>query len=459
MRSRIGSRDLDIPNKHAEIIRAIWEFASARSIKCYLVGGYIRDLLFGLHPTDLDLVIPGDHCRALADFMSNRMGFSRPVCFKRFETFHLSGMGVEVQISPLSGTLGDDSSRRDFTVNCLYIDLEHFFDKSLFLIDPTGKALSDLEGRILRTPADPEMTFWLDPLRLLRAIRFSAVLGIRVEKAVLDSIERMAYLISKVPSERIRTELEHILLSKRVAKAFHLLHKTKLLSIILPEIEQMHGFDQRSVYHPYDLFEHSLRVVESLPTSLELRIGGLFHDVGKIVTCRQLEDRNTYYGHEGVSARIASSALSRLRFSRKMIEEVVFLIENHMVNYDSTWSDRAVRRFVRKAGKRIGSLLALLEADRKSHKVGLKDVGNLRKRIRLVSEFVDKSRIDILDGNEIMEILGISPGPLVGEAKKYLLEVADSEGRVLDKREAVDVLKMWFDRRKHTNLKGNRGGV
>ncbi len=446
MTSRISIKDFDLPREHLEIIRSIHELVSRRSIECYLVGGYIRDLLLGMRPTDLDFAVTEKYCKQVADFISVEVSLSKPVCFKRFKTFHLAGKEVDVQVSPLLGSLKEDSWRRDFTINCLYIDIKDPIKGSKPILDPTGRGLHDLKARVLRTPADPEFTFWSDPLRIVRAIRFFAILGMRIEKPLTHTIERMAYLVSGVSKERVRVEIEKILLSNRVRSAFRLLHRTRLLSLILPEIDRMHGFDQRCFYHPYDLFEHSLRVVEALPMSLELRLAGLFHDVGKIDTCQRLEDRNTYYGHEKVSARIALSALSRLRFSKKTIDEVVFLIENHMVNYDSSWSDKAVRRFIRKTQGRMDSLLALLEADRRSHRAGIGNIRELRRRIRYLNEYVERSRIDILDGKEIMKILGIPPGPLVGEAKRYLLEVSDTRGKITSKEEASDILKTWFDR-------------
>lgn len=442
----IAINKFEFPGEHVAAMQAVQRFASGRSTRCYLVGGYIRDLLLGKRPFDLDLVIPRYFCGELAEFLSNQLGFSRPVVFKRFETFHLAGKGIEIQISPLVGNLLDDAIKRDFTINCLYVDIRDFGKASINLIDPTNRAFNDIQERILRTPTDPEITFWSDPLRQLRAIRFLAVLGMEIDTSVINAIRRMAYLVSRISNERVRVELEHIILSERVRKAFKILQKTRLLSIILPEVDRMYGFDQRCRYHTYDLFEHSVRVVEALPRSLELRLSGLFHDVGKIETCRQLEDRNTYYGHEKVSARIAVSALSRLRFPMRIIEVVEFLIENHMVNYDDTWSDRAIRRLVRRIGERLNPLLTLLEADRSSQRGGLKNIRSLRRRINLLSGYVEKSREDILDGNEIMEILGIGPGPLIGRAKEYLLEVSDSTGRILTKAEAASLLQKWFKR-------------
>lgn len=443
---RIAIKKFEFPDEHVAALEAVGRFASARSTRCYLVGGYIRDLLLGKRPYDLDLVIAKHYCGELAELLSNQLGFSRPVVFKRFQTFHLAGKGLEIQISPLLGSLLDDAIKRDFTINCLYVDIGDFGKTSTALIDPTRRGFNDIQERILRTPTDPEITFWSDPLRQVRAIRFLAVLGMKIDTTVIKAIKRMAYLVSHVSNERVRVELEHIILSKRVRKAFTVLQNTRLLSIILPEIDQMHGFDQRCKYHPYDLFEHSIRVVEILPRSIELRLSGLFHDVGKIETCRRLEDRNTYYGHEKLSARIAVSALSRLRFPRRIIEEVEFLIENHMVNYDDSWSDRAVRRLARKIGQRLNPLLTLLEADRNSQGGEPEKIRSLRRRIDLLSGDVEKSRREILDGNEIMEILGIGPGPLVGKAKEYLLEVSDCTGRILSKAEAASLLQKWFNR-------------
>jgi putative nucleotidyltransferase with HDIG domain len=426
-------------------------FLRSRRARGYLVGGAVRDALLGRPSTNIDLAVAGVSPKELARFLKARHGFSIPVVFKRSDTVFTSDGGIEVEISPLRGSIKQDARERDFTVNCLYARLIPGLRRlrRADVLDPTGLGLRDLRARRLQAHPDRFAPFASDPLRLMRAVRFRATLGFSIDGSLRDSMRRMAYLISRPAAERVRDELTRILLSARVRSSFALMQEVGLLEMVLPEVAATAGFEQGSPYHAYDLMTHTLRATASAPASLELRLAALLHDIGKVSARRRKGDRFVFYGHEKISAAGARAALGRLRFPARTIDNVVFLIENHMVNYSEAWSDAAVRRFIRKTGGRLDDLLDLAGADRRAHAPDARmgsSVTELRKRIRRVAAEMEARDVSFeapLDGVRIMEILGIGPGPDVGRVKEYLCQEVLRRGRPLSEAEAERLARKW----------------
>jgi tRNA nucleotidyltransferase/poly(A) polymerase len=244
-------------------------------------------------------------------------------------------------------------------------------------------------------------------------------------------------------------ELEPILLSERLVSVFKEGARLGILDIVLPELARTRGYDQDTPHHSFDLFTHSLRTAAGTPPNLVLRLAGLLHDLGKVETRDRRRGRAVYYGHEEASELIASRVLERLRFPRRTVRAVLFLVRNHMVNYRTEWSDRAVRRFLKKAGEDRHRLLALVKADRKAQGPG----GAGRGLIRDLERRLDKAEAhrvpeeSTLDGREIMDILGIGEGPLVGEAKSLLEEAVLWRGAPLERPQAEELLRRWAERR------------
>jgi tRNA nucleotidyltransferase/poly(A) polymerase len=283
----------------------------------------------------------------------------------------------------------------------------------------------------------------------LRAIRFYAVLGFSIERQLLEAMPRMVYLLRRVSAERIRAELEHILLSTRLRSALRLLQGAGVSEIVFPEIGRTYGFSQATPHHAYDLFTHAARTAANTPPELTLRLAGLLHDVGKFGTRSYRRGRAVYYGHEVASAVTAEAVLSRLKFPKHLIRDVVFLISNHMINYSDNWSDKAVRRFVRKMGERREQVLTLVEADRKAQRPepGMADgIKHLRKRIMALDKDGGIHFELPVDGRDIMAILGVEEGPTVGRAKNFLWEAAASLGKPMTKQDCVRLLKAWAGR-------------
>ena len=448
MKSRVSLGLERVPAPQHAILKRVSKLLRQEGARGYVVGGFLRDHLVGRPTGDIDLVVDGVAPRDVARALVRTLGLSGPIVFPRFKTVLVVGAGLQVEICKLEGDLARDASRRDFTLNCLYFELASLGAArgGRRILDPTGQGLADLEARRLRSPQDPCLTLWLDPLRILRAVRFFAAYGFRLDPALRDAMERMAYLVTRPAAERVRVELERILISPRLIPALRLMQQTGINAVLLPELAGTDGFSQATPYHAYDLFTHLAKTAARMPPVAVLRLAGLLHDVGKLATQARKGDRMVYYGHEDVSRDVAAAVAKRLRFSNQAADLLVFLAGNHMVNYSRAWSDRAVRRFVRRMGKNLEEILILAEADRraqrpvKAHEAGVWD---LRRRVQsLERERAPGDHLPV-DGRDIMEILGITQGPLVGEAKAFLLEEALKRRRRMTRAEAAGLLLGW----------------
>jgi putative nucleotidyltransferase with HDIG domain len=438
--------------------------AQRLGLRVYLVGGAVRDLLEGREFNgEWDLVVFGGDERgaaAVAAELSRSQGLRDPVIFPRFGTYLVVGKGFQAEIAdarlrstlkPLSGDpLVDDALSRDFTLNALYIDLarstvsEH--SMGIEILDPGGSGLADLKTGLLRTPVAAALTLFDDPLRIFRAARLRAARHYRLSHALGRASRNLAAHLSRIAPERILDEMNRILLSPKPSRGLEPLGKWGIFEHVLPEIHGMVGFKQNTPYHFPDLFRHSLRVVDRCRCDLSLRWAALLHDCGKPSVRAASEENDTYYGHEAVGAELAERALSRLRAGKGLRKEVRDLIFLHMVHYQDQWSDRAVRRFRKRAGDHLEKLLVLLEADSTSlrlRKEKLADLASLKKRLNQLGS--DHSSLEPpLDGERIMKILGVPPGPCVGAAKKVLSD-AIVEGEIDPEKEAAEefLLKWW----------------
>ncbi len=443
-----------------------WTVGSRYESRIYLVGGYLRDRLLGRVPADdLDFVIEGGGAPEMVEWLDDQGRTDHhPVIYRRFGTAMVSINGVPIEaVSPRSesyeldsrkpdvrpASLQQDALRRDFTANTLMQNL-HTGE----ILDLTGRARLDIEHRILRTPLDPETTFDEDPLRMLRAIRFAARLDFTIESETWSSIRLKADRLNIVSAERVRDELVKMAMDRSFPRAMELLFESGLLSRILPELTNMAGVTQNS-FHIYDVWRHTVESLRYLPetASLALRLGLLFHDVGKPVTRTEDERGVHFYGHQCVGAVMAQKALRRLRFPGDTVQAVTKLVDLHMRlgEYRPEWSEGAVRRLIRSAGPLLDDLFMLAVCDMAAANPDAPktDLPAIRRRIERVNAEADALQIQSpLDGNEIMQLTGVASGPKVGEMKGFLQnEVMEGRLQPGDKESAIRLLLEHFSTR------------
>lgn len=404
---------------------------AAAGHQLYLVGGSVRDRLLGRAAHDLDLATdaePGVTKRLLHEAGAGAVW----AVGERFGTIGAVLDGHEIEVTTFRGaepgrfgrSLEEDLAHRDFTINALAIDLHRGR-----LIDPWGGE-ANLRSGVIRAVGDPGARFAEDPLRLLRAIRFAAELGFRIEGPTLGAIVEHAALIREPAVERIAAELNRILVSPNPDTGIRLLADTGLAAHVLPELLPMRG-GSRGGHRHKDVFEHSLQVMRRLPPVLALRWAGLLHDVAKPRTLAIEGGEVHYFGHEELGARMAREILTRLRLDTATIERVAGLIAQHgRTNaYESDWSDSAVRRFIRESGDLLEDLLIFSRADITSQRpakiaAGLARVEELEARIRQVLAEADIAKLTSpLDGHELMALAGRPPGRWIGRIKDHLTQL------------------------------------
>jgi poly(A) polymerase len=434
------------PQRDEEVRRLLAQAATELRARAWIVGGYVRDVLLGRAHPDIDVVVEDGKGFDLARRFAQLAGAGEPVIFERFGTAQVSVPGHLVEFVSAraesyaadsrkpdvrQATLDEDLRRRDFTINTLLMD----FDGNVH--DPLGRGRADLESRVLRTPADPMQTFSDDPLRMLRAIRFAAQLGFDLAPDLLPAMRKLKdRLASPVLSvERVADELRKMLISERPSQALELLDQADLLEAILPEVAACKGV-QQSGYHTHDVFGHTVLAVAGTPRDVIVRFGALFHDVGKPATAGP---DGTFLGHDVVGAEMAAGALERLRFPQKEIDAVVLLVRLHLrpVFYSSEWTDGAVRRLARDAGPQLGRLMALARADiAASAYPHPEKLGELQSRLDQVLTEKPSRMAAPVNGEDIMRIRRIPPGPEVGRIKQRLTELV-MDGFIDPTREAV----------------------
>jgi poly(A) polymerase len=340
-----------------------------------------------------------------------------------------------------------DLSRRDFTVNAMALSLPE-----LELIDPYG-GLGDLAARRLRTPLDPHVSFGDDPLRMLRAARFVAGLGMVPDEELVAAVREMAERLRIVSAERVRDELDKLLVVPTPSPGLWFVVETGLAAQFLPEVPAL-ALEQDPIHRHKDVLAHTLAVVDKTSSDRLLRLAALLHDIGKPRTRAFGEGGVTFHHHEVVGARMARDRLEALRYPKGDIEVVVRLVELHLRfhTYRLGWTDKAVRRYVRDAGPLLERLNELTRSDCTTRnparaKALARRMDELERRIAELraAEELDAIRPE-LDGRQVMEQLGIPAGPLVGEALAYLLELRLEEG-LLGEDEVRRRLHDWWARR------------
>ena len=422
-------------------IELVYSIAENHGIDIVVVGGAPREILLQRKPKDLDfLVVKGD-ARTIPMQLHSVYGFFYPVLFDKFGTYRTGMQGeksVDMEFIPIRGqTIEDDLLLRDFTVNTLTMKRLSAFHYEIS--DMLGSALIALEQRVLKTPISPEKTIKDDPLRIMRAVRFSCTLDMNMDPSLRTASKNLARLLNDVAVERVRDELFMILLSDIPSRGMLLMQELGIIDVIMPELVPMIGFDQRSPYHKDELFTHSLAVMDAAHPCIETRLAALFHDTGKPFAMQQSEGKVTYYGHQDKSAEFFKSFSNRLKLPNHIAGAVEALIKRHMINYTPEWKDSTIRKFIKHNYDILEQLLALYRADSGS-------LADPSKPLSMVEELVSRinqqqieeiSRLESpLDGNEIQGLLGIPPGPKIGEIKKAVVD-AILEGTIESTKQAA----------------------
>ena len=437
-----------------------------------LVGGPVRDAFLGVAPHDFDLTTsarPGrteellgqwgnavwDIGKEFGTIGARRGDVVVEVTTYRADSYQIGSRKPEVTFGD---TLEGDLTRRDFTVNAMAMRLPR-----MALVDPCG-GLADLATGNLRTPVSAEQSFDDDPLRIMRAARFSAQLGMDVDLDVMNAMEDMAHRLGIVSAERIRTELERLIVSPHPRRGIELLVHTGVASIVLPEVADLVSTVDEHRRHK-DVYEHTLTVVEQamdLETGPDgpvpapdfiLRFAALMHDVGKPAT-RRFEPNGavTFHHHEVVGAKLTRKRMRALHFDNATTDAVCQLVALHLRFHgygESAWTDSAVRRYVSDAGEQLERLHRLTRADcttrnrRKANRLSAA-YDDLEERISALREReeLDAIRPD-LDGDQIMEILGLRPSRAVKMARDHLLELRMEHGP-LGPEAAREALERWW---------------
>jgi poly(A) polymerase len=445
-------------------------FASA-GFSLYAVGGSVRDaLLDETRREDFEI-----------DFTTNARPedierLMKPLCSalwqqgRAFGTIGgtLRNSGVKVEVTTFRSeayvdhsrkpsvewgdSLEADLSRRDFTINALALDVIALNEETpgVQTLFDFYQGFHDLQDRILRTPIDPEILFSDDPLRMLRAARFAARFDMTIDPAVEAAATKMAERLTKVSAERIRGELDLLLLTHRPSIGLDFIVRTGLADYFIPELPKLQ-LEQDPIHQHKDVLKHTWAVVDKTSPHLVLRLAALFHDIAKPNTRAITDEGVTFRFHDVVGAKITRQRLAALKYSQDVIDDVAALVELHLRfhTYKLGWSDRAVRRYVRDAGDLLDELNELTRCDcttrnaRKAQTLAAR-MDELEERITILREQEDLIRLrPALDGTAVMALLDIKPSRVVGEALDFLMEIRLDEGEISTDEAAVRLREWW----------------
>ena len=436
------------------IFKLIRECSDELNVDAYVIGGFVRDTLMERPTKDIDIVTIGKGID-LAQSLHKKLGEEAHLSvFKNFGTAQIKFGDLDIEFvgarkesysresrKPIveNGTLEDDQNRRDFTINALAIGIsKHNYGK---LLDPFD-GLKDIENKILRTPLEPGVTYSDDPLRMMRAIRFSTQLDFEIEKKSFDSIIENKKRLEIVSKERITDELNKIILAKKPSVGFKLLFNTGLLHLFFPEMVKLHGVETIKGQSHKDNFYHTLEVLDNVAdksSNLWLRWAAILHDIAKPATKRFEEGHGfTFHGHEDKGARMVPKIFAHLKLplneKMKYVQKLVLLHLRPIVLAKTEITDSAVRRVLFEAGEDVEDLMCLCEAD-----ITTKNPNKVKRYLQNF-EIVRKKMIELeekdklrnwqppIDGDEIMKLFNLCPGREIGILKNALKDaILDGE--------------------------------
>jgi poly(A) polymerase len=421
-----------------EIISRMREFCFEKKIDIFLVGGYLRDKFLKRKSKDIDFVMEKDALKIAEEF-SKKFNLPLPVFYGRFGTAMIEVNGIKLEFatarkesypedsrkpSVKRATIYEDLERRDFTINAIAQNLI-----TGEILDPYD-GRGDIKRKIIKTPVDPDKTFYDDPLRILRGIRFATKFKFKIETKTLEGMKKNKHRIKIVSEERIADEIIKILESSKPSIGFKLMDEIGLLEIILPEVANL---KEKGTNHPCkELFDHTLKTLDNISKytkNVYVRLSALLHDIGKPYTLKVENGKVSFHRHEFVGEKMAYIICRRLRIGEqnaKLIGRLIkFHLRPHLLAKENP-SDSALRRFIKEIGKDMKFLFVLAKSDLTSRnplkvKEALERLENLEIRIKEINKKDKLSSFKLaIDGFDIMKILKIPPGKKVGTIKEYL---------------------------------------
>lgn len=421
------NRPISVP----EAVRQICFQLKEHGYQAYIVGGAVRDALLQLSPTDWDITTD-----ALPDRV--RQIFTRNIpSGQRFGTITVIYNELLVDVTTMRqdacysnqrhpdyvefcADIDQDLGRRDFTINAIaYNPLTNQF------IDPFG-GITDLRQSRIRTVGDAKARFYEDALRMLRLIRFSAVLNFKPAKQTIAAIQ--PELIIQIASERIKDELSKLLSADKIAKPLQLMYDSGIMEQILPELASTANISQ-GAYHRWDVLGHLIMTAQAVKPDLNLRLAALFHDIGKSETRIRDEFGIHFYGHDQIGATLTHSILNRLTYSKNTQDKVSLLVKHHMFQIHPNSTDKAIRKLIAKVGtNNIHDLLELRKADILAMKYNPRQTLNyyrlMKRRIDeiLAAEHAFTRKDLAVSGSDLINELSLDPSPQIGQILQYLLD-------------------------------------
>lgn len=475
-----------IRHRH-KILEVLKELEAGSDVRFFITGGYVRDTLRGKPPKDIDIVAMNTDFSSLIELLQTKgetkfipfasikfgiilfrvdTGHQIEIAMPRLERSTGSGhKDFEVTKGP-GVTLKQDSARRDFKINSMYLPLEYKSRRDV--IDYHG-GVQDIRNRRISFVGDANKRIEEDPLRMLRLVSLQAKTEYRIDPFTVEAVKSNAELAREIPADCIKGELQTMLLSRKPSRSMRLLAKLKLLSTAIPELDDCRGVKQEKTFHKYDVFTHCIKACDFVPPVLSLRYAALLHDLGKPAVKKwdNSKKRFTFHNHHKVSTSKAKVALVRLRLGGKLIEEICFLIDMHMYDYRAKWKNKTVRRFVKKIGITKSDLdkldqiplFQLRIADRLGS--GFKNIpvtGRQKAFEERIRSVFDEAEIfgaeDMaVNGRDVSGHLRILPGPKIGVILNKLLDTIMERPLLNSKKDLLALASKLLERIDNLDVK------
>jgi poly(A) polymerase/tRNA nucleotidyltransferase (CCA-adding enzyme) len=409
--------------------------------QAFLVGGAIRDALLGSQAKDWDVATNATP-EMIRDLFSNIKSF-----YLKHGTVTLVIKGRHLEVTAFRASKGrigscleEDLEHRDFTFNAMAYDII-----SNKIVDPFG-GMQDIKQKVVRAVLSPLERFDEDPLRMMRAIRFSLELGYSIEHETLTVVKTMSQTIDKVAIERVRDEFLRMLVCSKASVGLNLMRRTGILERVLPEL--MEGYRKRqNSFHKFTIYRHILETVDSIERDPVLRLSALFHDIAKPRVREKSNGRWRFFSHAAASAELTREIMVRLKFSNEWITRVASLVANHMFDYKPDLSDEAIRRFIKRTGSgNVDDLIRLRKADDLAHGWGKGFENQIEEfKNRVYAQIQKSSAFTLSDlavnGHDIMKVMGLQPGPKVGQILNQLLEAVVERPENNQKDRLIEILE------------------